>query len=122
MEYPSIVRDTIDFTSDTEVCNIGYNEGKLSDNRPYRLEVWSSHEVMNATIFISLIDLENLSEDDIKRLLIKNNIIEVIKDDIYITEVEDSNDNVFLSINVPLEEHDEIINKLLIKIKDFDIG
>lgn len=122
MEYPSIIRDTIDFISDTEVCNIGYNEGKLNDNRPYRLEVWSSYGITNATIFISIIDLEESSEDDIKRILIKNNIIEVIKDDIYITEVEDSEDNVFLSINVPLDEHDEIINKLLIKVKDFDIG
>lgn len=121
MEYPSIVRDTIDFISDTEVCNIGYNEGTLEDKRPYRLEVWSSHEVTNVTIFISIIDLENKDEDDIKRLLIKNNIIEVIKDDIYITEVEDSADNVFLSINVPLEEHNEVINKLLIKTKDFDM-
>lgn len=122
MEYPSIVRDTIDFISDTEVCNIGYNEGKLKDNRPYRLEVWSSYGITNVTIFISIIGLEESSEDDIKRILIKNNIIEVIKDDIYIKEVEDSTDNVFLSINVPLEEHEEVINKLLIKYKDFDIG
>lgn len=120
MKYPSIIRDTIDFISDTEVCNIGYTEGKLNDDRPYRLEVWSSYGITNATIFISLIDLENKSEDEIKKLLIENKIIEVIKDDIYITEVEDSLDNSFLSINVPLEGKDVIINKILVKIKDFD--
>ncbi|MCH5167660.1 MAG: hypothetical protein J1F35_07225 [Erysipelotrichales bacterium] len=120
MKYPTIVRDTIDFISDTEVCNIGYAEGKLRDSRPYRLEVWSSYGITNATIFISLIDLEEKSEDDIKRILIDNNIIEVIKDDIYITEVEDTKDNSFLSINVPLEGSDVTINKLLVKIKDFE--
>ena len=51
MDYPQIVRDTIDFTSDTEVCNIGYAEGTLSDTRPYRLEVWSSYGITNVTIF-----------------------------------------------------------------------
>lgn len=120
MKYPQIVRDTIDFMSDTEVCNIGYKEGKLKDSRPYRVEVWSSYGITNATIFISLIDLEEKSEDDIKRILIDNNIIEVIKDDIYITEVEDINDNLFLSINIPLEGKDVIINKLLLKIDDFE--
>ena len=120
MKYPSIVRDTIDFISDTEVCNIGYTEGELKDKRPYRLEVWSSYGITNATIFISINDLEEKSEDDIKRLLISNGIIEVIKDDIYITEVEDINDNTFLSINVPLDGKDVVINKLLVKIKDFE--
>lgn len=122
MKYPSIIRDTIDFISDTEVCNIGYNEGVLNDGRPYRLELWSSYGITNVTIFLSIIDLEELSEDDIKRMLIKNKIIEVIKDDIYITELEDSTDNTFLSINVPLEDHEGIINKLLVHTKDFDMG
>lgn len=120
MKYPTIIRDTIDFTSDTEVCNIGFAEGTLKDERPYRLEVWSSYGITNATIFISLIDLENKTEDEIKRILIDNGIIEVIKDDIYITEVEDSEDNSFLSINVPLEGKDVMINKLLVNIKDFE--
>lgn len=120
MKYPSIIRDTIDFISDTEVCNIGYCEGTIDKNRPYRLELWSSYGITNATIFISIIDLENKSEDDIKRILIDNNIIEIIKDDIYITEVEDTADNSFLSINVPLEGKDVIINKLLVKTTYFD--
>ena len=109
MDYPNIIRDTLDFTSDTEVCNIGYNEGTLEDGRPYRVEVWSSYGITNATIFISILDLENASEKAIKKMLIDNKIIELEKDEI------------FLSINVPLEGKDTIINKLLIKIKDFDI-
>ena len=54
-------------------------------------------------------------------MLIDNKIIELEKDEILITEVEDTEENIFLSINVPLEGKDTIINKLLIKIKDFDI-
>ena len=121
MKYPSIVRDTIDFISDTEVCNIGYAEGTLSDARPYRLEVWSSYGVTNATIFISIIDLENKSEDEIKELLIKEGLIEVDKDDIYITEVEDSEDNTFLSINIPVEDQTGKLNSYLVELKEFEI-
>lgn len=121
MEYPSIVRDTIDFTSDTEVCNIGFTEGILSDKRPYRLEVWESYNVRNATIFISIKGFEDKSEQDIKDYLVKEKIIDIIKDDIYITEVEDSNEEIFLSINMPVIDHDEEINKYLVKIKPFDL-
>lgn len=120
MDYPQIIRDTLDFTSDTEVCNIGYNEGVLSDGRPYRVEVWSSYGITNATIFISILDLENASEKAIKKMLIDNKIIDIDKDDIYITEVIDTEDNSFLSINVPLNGKDVEINKLLVKIKDFE--
>ena len=78
MKYPSIVRDTIDFISDTEVCNIGYAEGILSDERPYRLEVWSSYGVTNATIFISIIDLENNTYKIINREQInQSNLLQV---------------------------------------------
>ena len=119
MEYPSIVRDMIDFTSDTEVCNIGYNEGKLSDKRPYRIEVWSSYGITNATIFISIRGFENKDEKDIKRYLEKEGIIEIIEDDIYITEVEDINDETFLSINVPIDDHDKCLNKYKVSLKPF---
>lgn len=119
MKYPSIIRDTIDFTSDTEVCNIGFKEGMLKDERPYRVELWSSYGITSATFFVSIIDLEEKTEDDIKRILINNDLIEVIKDDIYITEVEDVEDNSFLSINVPISGKNVEINKLLIKVEDY---
>lgn len=120
MEYPKIIRDTIDFTSDTEVCNIGYLEGVLSDDRPYRVEVWDSYGITSATIFISNIDLEDKTEDAIKKYLVDEKIIEVIRDDIYITDVEDIEENIFLSINVPLNGPEVEINKLLVKVKDYE--
>lgn len=116
MKYPKIERDIIDFANDTEVCNIGYNEGEI-DKRPYRLEVWDSYNVTSATVFISTIDLP---EEKIKRLLIDNNIIDIIEDQIYITTVIDSNDNEFYSINVPLKGIDHEINKCLVELKSFE--
>lgn len=121
MEYPKIVRDTIDFTSDTEVCNIGYKEIVLSDKRPIRIEKWSSYGVDTATIFMSKLDFEDKNEEDIKKYLVENNIIEIINDKIYVTELEDSEDNIFLSSNVPLLDKDGDINKLLISLDEFNI-
>ena len=117
MKYPSIIRDAIDFTNDTEVCNIGYYEGTIDNERPYRLEVWSSYGITSATVFMSS---EDLKEEDVKKLLVDNKIIEIILDKIYITEIEDIEENKFYSINVPLEGIDEEINKCLVQLKYFD--
>ena len=65
--------------------------------------------------------LKKKSEEDIKEYLQKENIIKVIDDDIYITEVEDSEDNTFLSVNVPIFDGDKELNKYLVDLKDFDI-
>ena len=119
--YPKIVRETIDFTSDTEICNIGYYEGIFTDGRPVRVEVWSSHNVTNATVFFSIIGLEEKSEQEVKNLLIKNEIIELREDNAYVTEYEDSNENIFIAINIALEEHGNIINKCLVPLKDYVI-
>ena len=121
MKYPNIDREQVSFESDTEVCNIGYYEGTLDDDRPIRVEVWSSYGILNATIFISNIDLEKLSEKEIKQYLEKNNIIKVIEDKILITEIEDVNDNKFLSINVPIESNYDKINEYLVRLKDYDL-
>lgn len=120
MKYPKIIRDTIDYTSDTEICNIGYAEGELSDERPYRIEEWSSYGINNITVFISILDLEEKSELEIKKYLENENIIKIVDDHIYITEVEDVEENVFLSINVPLSSKDTVINECLITIKDYE--
>lgn len=120
-EYPKIERDTIDFTSDTEVCNIGYYEGIFTDGRPVRVEIWSSHNVVNATVFFSIIDLEDKSEEDLVDLLAKNEIIEIREKKFYVTEYEDSNENTFISINVVLDDHDMVVNKCLVPIKDYVI-
>ena len=119
MEYPQIVRDVVDFTSDTEVCNIGYHEGKLSDGRPYRVEEWSAFEVETATIFISTQDIENKDVKYLKKLIQDNKIIDIFDDRIDVTRTVDYEDNEFYSINIPLIDHDEEINTLLVNLKDY---
>ncbi len=121
MKYPKINRDQVSFESDTEVCNIGYYEGVLNDDRPVRVEVWTSYGILNATIFISNLDIEKYPEKEIKKYLEENKIIKVIEDKIFITEIKDVDDNNFLSINVPLESDYAKINECLVKVKDYEL-
>ena len=115
MEYPKIDREGIDFTSDTEVCNIGFNEGIYND-RPYRVEVWSSYDIDVATVFISSKDL---NENDIRKYLIDSNLVNIIEDNIQITKIE-SDDNEFYSINIPLKDRNKIYNEIKVELKSFD--
>ena len=119
MEYPQIVRDVVDFTSDTEVCNIGYHEGVLSDGRPYRVEVWSAFEIETATIFISTKDIEDKDVKFLKKLIQNNKIIDIFDDRLDVTRTVDYEENEFFSINIPLVDHDEEINTLLVNLKDY---
>ena len=119
MEYPKIVRDAVDFTSDTEVCNIGYHEGTLSDGRPYRIEVWSAFGIETATIFISTQDIEDKDVKFLKKLIQDNKIIDIFDDRLDVTRTVDYEENEFYSINIPLVDHDEEINTLLVNLKDY---
>ena len=119
MDYPIIKRDIVDFTSDTEVCNIGYNEGTLKDGRPYRIEVWSAFEIETATIFISTQDIEDKDVKYLKKLIQDNKIIDIYDDRLDVTRTVDYEGNEFFSINIPLVDHDEEINTLLVNLKDY---
>lgn len=115
MEYPKINREGVDFTSDTEVCNIGYNEGVYND-RPYRVEVWSSYDIDVATVFISTKDLD---ENSIRKYLIDSSLVNIIEDNIQIQKIE-SDENEFYSINIPLKDRNKVYNEINVELKSFD--
>jgi len=119
MDYPKIERDAVDFSSDTEVCNIGFSEGVLSDGRPYRIEVWSAFEIETATIFLSTKDIEDKDVKYLKKLIQDNKIIDLSDDRLDVTRTVDYMENEFYSINIPLVDHGDEINTLLVKLNDY---
>ena len=121
MEYPTIERDNIDFSSDSTICNIGYHEGILKDGRPYRLEVWSANRIDNATIFISNLGLEDKSDIDLVKYIAGEEIIDIDDDRATVNLYEDINGNSFHSINLILNDKDEEINKLLVPLENYDL-
>lgn len=118
MKYNMIDRSNIDFTSDAEICNIGYFEGLFQDI-PVRIEDFVHNNVRCITIFIP-IECGLNDEKSIKSFLEKNRIIEIVEDNIYITELGDANDSEFYSINVPLESNNHVFNRSLIEMKNYE--
>ena len=55
MKYKAIDRTNIDFTSDAEICNIGYFEKEYQDV-PIRAEKFFANGITCVTIFIPKID------------------------------------------------------------------
>ena len=121
MDYPAIDRSNIDFSSSSDICNIGYYEGVLKDSRPYRLEVWSQSGYDNATVFISAQGLENKSEVDLVKYLSGEDIIDIDDDRANVNQIEDINGNMFYAINLLLNKRDQEINTLLVPLNDYDI-
>lgn len=118
MKYKMINRDNIDFTSDADVCNIGYIELYV-DEIPIRLEKFYTRKITCVTIFIPM--LESLkTEEDIKKYLVEKNLIKIIDDNIYITEIEDIDDDVYISINIPIEDNDKIINECNLEFNEYN--
>src|SRR5574344_1288529 len=108
MEYPMINRELIDFTSDSDICNIGYAEGVLKDSRPFRAELWSAYNVETLSIFISNIGLESKTYEEVVELL--NNIVERSDEKSDMNERTDSNDKEVIVINIPINDDDEVVN------------
>lgn len=118
MTYPRVLRDNIDFSNDSDICNLGFYEGEMNDKRPIRCEFWYTQGVNMMTIFISSINLKSDAKTIIDYLE-KNSIVKIINNKITLEEINDLNDNSFYVINVPLNHGDEIYNENLVKYNVF---
>ena len=118
MKYKMIDRSNIDFSNDADVCNLGFFEKEIG-LYPIRCEKFYTKGITCATFFIPN-DESFKTKESIKKFLVDQNLVKIIKDEIYITEIEDINENSFISINVPLEQNDMIINECLIEFKNYE--
>ena len=62
-------------TEDNDQLDIGWNEGVLSDGRPYRIELWAQDQITSATIFLSTEGLETYSNAQFAELLERERVI-----------------------------------------------
>jgi hypothetical protein len=77
-QYPkpdrSKIKPNFSKTPENDAVDIAWQEGVLSDGRPYRAEYWCQDQISMVTFFISTIGLENATNDDFKRLLETENL------------------------------------------------
>lgn len=62
-------------TAETPVLDLGWNEGFLSDTRPYRVEAWAEDQVRSITVFMSTNGIENYTNAQFADLLEREELI-----------------------------------------------
>jgi len=60
---------------DNDQLDVGWNEGVLSDGRPYRIECWAQDQLTNVTVFLSSLGLEDASPQQLIDLLGNDRVV-----------------------------------------------
>lgn len=96
-------------TPDNDVIDLGWNEGMLSDGRPYRFECWCQDQLTCVTFFVSSLGLEQLDRADIQELLEREHLVRFLGDKRYADArpFVDPSGNTMLSINVVVGDDEE---------------
>ncbi len=62
-------------TEATDVLDVGWNEGVMSDGRFYRVEMWCQDQATHLTFFFSTAGVENFSKDQFADLLVREGLV-----------------------------------------------
>lgn len=99
-------------TIENDQLDIGWNEGVLSDGRPFRLEAWALDGMTSLTYFFSTLGMEKLSSrDEFADLLEREGLIryrDPAKRSAYAREIVDGAGNPMWSLNVVIGLEDEL--------------
>ena len=97
-------------SEENEALDLGWNEGFLSDGRPYRVECWAESQVTILTFFFSTTGMESYSDLMFKELLSKENFVQFVTDNPQVSAmpVTDASENDMWSVNVVIGTEDEL--------------
>ncbi|MGH7647741.1 MAG: hypothetical protein ACREND_06460 [Gemmatimonadaceae bacterium] len=96
-------------TAENDQIDIGWNEGVLSDGRPYRIELWAQDQITSVTVFLSTEGIETYSNHQFFELLEKEHIVwwtPGAKKSAYALPLDDASGNPMWSINVVIGADD----------------
>lgn len=94
-----------------DVIDIGWNEGFLSDGRPYRVECWAQDQITMLTFFLTTNGIENYSDSMLKQLLIKEGLIKEFLTNAVVSAMPftDASNNEMWSINIVVGNEEEVM-------------
>lgn len=97
-------------SSESDVIDIGWAEGVLSDGRPWWLECWAQDQVTCLTIFVSRIDLSLTDDPSVAQFLEREGLLRFTGQQRYATAaaVEDQSGHQMWSINVVVGDEDHV--------------
>ncbi|HWR52769.1 MAG TPA: hypothetical protein VN428_16785 [Bryobacteraceae bacterium] len=91
--------------------DVGWNEGFLSDGRPYRIEMWAQDQITSVTVFMSTEGLETYAKEQLVELLERERIVtwfEGVFKSAYAVPWTDSAGQSMWSINVVVGADDAV--------------
>ena len=57
------------------VLDVGWNEGLMSDGRPFRMEMWAEDGVSMLTVFFSAVDIPDLDDKQMEALILAEGFV-----------------------------------------------
>lgn len=96
-------------TPENDQIDLGWQEGVLSDGRPYRGEFWTWDDVSSLTFFMSARGLESASNQELGELLEREGLLKFKSPDgryVAAKRIVDASGNDLWSINVVLCDSD----------------
>jgi hypothetical protein len=108
---PDRSNQTIIHTRDEDgILDIGWNEGIMSDGRPFRMEMWAQNGVSMLTVLFSASGLLDLEDKQMKALILKEGFVSFRKGaKRYITSIiwDDPSGNKLWSSNIVAGDEDQ---------------
>ena len=101
--------------------DIGWNDGVLSDGRPYRVEGWAADQITLLTFFFSTAQIETYTDAQFIKLLEDEGLIEFSSDQKYVAGeiVEDASGNQMWSVNVVIADENNEFTKDSVSLKPY---
>ena len=109
-------------TAANPVLDLGWNEGFLSDARPYRVEFWAEDQVSSVTFFMSTSGIENMSKAQFADLLEREQLIAYRPDSrrsAFAVPVTDASGNSVWSVNVVVGDDEQTFADVLVAIRPY---
>jgi hypothetical protein len=108
-------------TPENDALDLGWAEGVLSDGRPFRAECWAQDQITMLTLFFSVMDLENHTDQMFKDMLVKENLIEFVGDKAILqaTTIKDIVGNDMWSVNIVIGTEDGLYARDSVGLKSY---
>ena len=109
-------------TPDNPVLDLGWNEGILSDTRPYRVESWAHGQIRSLTFFMSTSGVENYSRDQFADLLEREQLVAYHpgrRRSAYAMPITDASGNSHWSVNVVIGEAGVTLVDVLVAMRPY---
>jgi hypothetical protein len=108
--YPKPDRSNYVPNEEPRPVDIGWNEGVLSDGRPYRVECWAEDGITSLSFFFSTLGLENCNNQQFAALLEREGLLTFGGEKRYCgaRPMTDASGNDMWSVNVVVGDEEEL--------------